>query len=121
MSLINLNEIAFSSQYPIDKIVEEPPAYSADFPAASPSSTVLYGSTVAHNAGANTIVYGMFSIDEVNYYPFGSRVNGDIVGGLLEYFRVDAYNDGDNVYLNFLQAYASDVTCVFYWNMESIK
>lgn len=77
----NIDKIAFSTQFPIDKIVGY---YEGSFAiaaaATSPPFDVLASATktITHDLGYRPFTDGLWSIDDTNYYPFSVPIITDI-------------------------------------------
>lgn len=121
MALIdNIGNIAFSSRYPIDKIVWESNNFTTAVSAGDPTSPGTVTATVPHGGGANTVVNGRFSIDNVNFYPFGAYITGDVISSNQEYLQLTGYNDEENVYVLFVQGFDNSLTVYWDFVMESL-
>jgi hypothetical protein len=121
MALIDhIADVAFASAYPIDKIVYESNLQTSVLPAGVASSPAPYDTTVAHPAGPDTVVSGMFTIDGTNFYPFGATIPGTVISGNQEFLQAVAYNDDTSVYVQFIQAFETQGTVRWYFYMESL-
>jgi len=101
MSLLtNINNVAFASNYGIDKIILDSGTTSFAVAAGTPASPTTYSGSVAHGLNKRNLVNATFSVDNVNFYPCGSDFyNGALVGGLPAFARCYVYSDATNIYI----------------------
>lgn len=100
MSLADhLDDVEFSTVYPIDKIVEEKTA-TITIGAGDPSTPTTSTTTIPHSYGKSAFITFMLSSDNVNYYTQEETLRFSLVTPLsgLGNLTVDAAVDANYVY-----------------------
>lgn len=118
----NIADIAFTTEYPIDKIIWESSLESHASSAASTASPDDDSFTTAHTLGDNVVVTGVYSLDGVNFYPFGTEFWGAKSGVSLvpQYAYMNAYVNNTTVYFRTVNGYDTANTFRYYYWLESI-
>ena len=93
----NPQDIFFSSEYPIDKILTNELTATYPIVAGSPGSAHVDTHTVPHSLGKAAFITFAFSRDATNFYAQGNAIR-IIDGGALSAVNVDASVDATNVY-----------------------
>jgi hypothetical protein len=66
------------------------------------------------------VVEGRFSLDDVNFYPFGASIAGAMAGDYQQFVQLVAYNDDDTVHFLFVQGFETQQSVYFDFAMVSL-
>lgn len=122
--MYDASKVYFTTQDTVDKILYESPitsnTYSGSGPITPPDQ---HNFSIPHTIGSSVIVNGMFSIDAINYYPCGLRIQGGSSGVIVgdQYLICDMYADAKNVYVYIDNGYDTAKTVSIYYTLEALS
>lgn len=120
--MVDFSKAHYYSPYPVDKVLFISDRLSATTPAAEPAIAGAFSDTFSHNGGPDVVVSGVFSIDAVNYYPFGAYIVGETYPNGNELLTVDGYMDAPGSFIiRGITTYFDPQTVYIYIYLESIS
>jgi len=107
---------------PVDKVLFISNKLSAITPAAEPVIPKAFNDTFTHNGGSEVIVSGMFSINGLDFYPFGAYALGAVEFGNYEFVTVDGYmSSPGNIAIRGITSFFDQKTVSIYFYLEGIS